>query len=60
MGFFNKQKKFEQEVMENGMQYSSFYGDSFKRLKKNKMAMFCSAILVAAGVLAYEIVRQRL
>ena len=40
MGFFNKQKKFEQEVMENGMQYSSFYGDSFKRLKKNKMAMF--------------------
>ncbi len=32
MGFFNKQKKFEQEVMENGMQYSSFYGDSFMRL----------------------------
>ena len=52
MGFFNKQKKFEQEVMENGMQYSSFYGDSFKRLKKNKMAMFCSAILVALVFIA--------
>ena len=45
-GFFNKQKEFEKEVLENGMQYSSFYGDSFKRLKKNKMAMFCAAILV--------------
>ena len=31
MVFFNKQKKFEQEVMENGMQYSSIYGDSLKR-----------------------------
>ena len=45
-GFFNKQKEFEKEVLENGMQYSSFYGDSFKRLKKNKMAMFCAGILV--------------
>ena len=46
LGFFNKQKEFEKEVLENGMQYSSFYGDSFKRLKKNKMAMFCAGILV--------------
>ncbi len=52
MGFFNKQKKFEQEVMENGMEYSSFYGDSFKRLKKNKMAMFCAAILAVLVVIA--------
>lgn len=46
LGFFNKQKQFEQDVLENGMEYSSFYGDSFKRLKKNKMAMFCAGVLV--------------
>ena len=51
-GFFNKQKEFEKEVLENGMQYSSFYGDSFKRLKKNKMAMFCAAILVVIILVA--------
>ena len=44
--FFNKQKEFEQDVLDGGMQYSSFYGDSFKRLKKNKMAMVCAAILL--------------
>ena len=44
--FFNKQKQFEQDVLEHGMEYSSFYGDSFKRLKKNRMAMFCAGILV--------------
>lgn len=46
IGFFNKQKQFEQDVLEHGMEYSSFYGDSLKRLKKNKMAMFCAGILV--------------
>ena len=44
--FFNKQKEFEQDVLDGGMQYSSFYGDSFKRLKKNKMAMVCAAVLL--------------
>ena len=44
--FFNKQKQFEQDVLEHGMEYSSFYGDSLKRLKKNRMAMFCAGILV--------------
>lgn len=44
--FFNKQKEFEQDVLENGMRYSGFYGDSFKRLKKNKMAMFCAMLLI--------------
>ena len=44
--FFNKQKEFEQDVPENGMRYSGFYGDSFKRLKKNKMAMFCAMLLI--------------
>ena len=38
-GFFNKQKQFEQEMLERGVEYeySSFYADSFKQLKKNKM-----------------------
>lgn len=51
-GFFNKQKQFEQDVLENGMEYSSFYGDSLKRLKRNKMAMFCAGILVVLVVIA--------
>ena len=51
--FFNKQKQFEQDVMEQGMQYSSgFYGDSLRRLKKNKMAMFCAGILVLLVLVA--------
>ena len=51
--FFNKQKQFEQDMMEQGMQYSSgFYGDSLRRLKKNKMAMFCAGILVLLVLVA--------
>ncbi|MDO4297679.1 MAG: ABC transporter permease [Lachnospiraceae bacterium] len=50
--FFNKQKEFEQEVMDGGMQYSSFYGDSFKRLKKNKMAMVCAVVLILLALVA--------
>ena len=47
-GFFNKQKEYEKEVLENGTaaRYSGFYADSFKRLKKNKMAMFCAIVLI--------------
>lgn len=45
LGFFNKQKQFEQDIMDGGMQYSSFYGDSLRRLKRNKMAMFCACLL---------------
>ena len=60
--FFNKQKQFEQDVLEHGMEYSSFYGDSLKRLKKNRMAMFCAGILVllvlaaifAPGIAPYD------
>lgn len=46
-GFLNKQKAYAQEVMERDAdyEYSSFYADSFKHLKKNKMAMFCAGIL---------------
>lgn len=50
--FFNKQKQFEQDVLENGMEYSSFYGDSFRRLKKNKMAMFCAGVLLLLVLIA--------
>ena len=47
-GFFNKQRQFEQDMLERGIEYeySSFYADSFKQLKKNKMAMFCAGILL--------------
>jgi peptide/nickel transport system permease protein len=50
--FFNKQKEFEQEVMDGEMHYSSFYGDSLKRLKKNKMAMFCAGLLIVLALMA--------
>ena len=51
-GFFNKQKQFEKDVLENNMQYSSFYGDSFKQLKKNKIAMFCAGIIIILILIA--------
>lgn len=54
---FGKQKKFEQAVANgefdiSGMEYSSYYKDSFKRLKKNKMAMFCAVIVVILVLIA--------
>lgn len=54
---FGRQKKFEQAVANgefdiSGMEYSSYYKDSFKRLKKNKMAMFCAVIVVALILIA--------
>lgn len=48
----NRQKQFEQDVLEHGMEYSSFYGDSYKRLKKNKMAMFCAGVLLMLILIA--------
>ena len=51
-GFFNKQKQFEKDVLENNMQYSSFYGDSFKQIKKNKIAMFCAGIIIILILIA--------
>ena len=54
---FNKQKKFEQEVLSGGyavgdMEYSSYYKDSFKRLKKNKMSMLCLIIIALLILIA--------
>lgn len=54
---FNKQKKFEQAVLSgeyanDDIEYSSYYKDSFKRLKKNKMAMVCAIIIIALVIIA--------
>lgn len=49
---FNKQKKFEEEVLSGKYEYSSYYKDSFKRLKKNKMAMFCMGIIAVLVLIA--------
>ena len=55
-GFFNKQKQFEKDVLENNMQYSSFYGDSFKQLKKNKIAIFVAASIILVFILFNTVV----
>lgn len=44
--FFNKKKQLEEEIISGKLQYSGFYGDSLKRLKKNKMAMFCGIVII--------------
>ncbi len=54
---FFKQKKFEQAVLSgeysmDDIEYSSYYKDSFKRLKKNKMAMFCAVVVVLLILIA--------
>ncbi len=50
--FFTKQKEFEQEVLSSDIEYSSYYKDSFKRLKKNKVAMFCAVVIVLLILIA--------
>ena len=54
---FNKQKKFEEAVLSgeysnDDIEYSSYYKDSFKRLKKNKMAMLCAIIILLLVIIA--------
>ena len=54
---FNKQKKFEEAVLSgeysnDDIKYSSYYKDSFKRLKKNKMAMLCAIIILLLVIIA--------
>ena len=58
INIFNKQKKFEEEVLSGeyavgDMEYSSYYKDSFKRLKKNKMSMFCLFVIVVVDSYCY-------
>ena len=56
--FFNKQKKFEEEVLSGeyavgDMEYSSYYKRQFlKRLKKNKMSMFCLFVILLLILIA--------
>ena len=50
-------KKFEEEVLSGeyavgDMEYSSYYKDSFKRLKKNKMSMFCLFVILLLILIA--------
>ena len=57
INIFNKQKKFEEEVLSGeyavgDMEYSSYYKDSFKRLKKNKMSMFCLFVILLLILIA--------
>lgn len=54
---FFKQKKFEEAVLSgeysnDDIEYSSYYKDSFKRLKKNKMAMVCAVIIFILVIVA--------
>lgn len=43
---FYKKKQFEEQAANGNFEYSSYYKDSFKRLKKNKASMFCLFILI--------------
>ena len=57
INIFNKQKKFEEEVLcgeyaVKEMEYSSYYKDSLKRLKKNKMSMFCLFVILLLILIA--------
>lgn len=45
LSFFNKQKQFEEGILNGRMEYSSYYKDSFKRFRKNKAAMLCLAVI---------------
>lgn len=52
LSFFTKQKKFEEQLLNGEMEYSSYYKDSFKRLKKNKAALFCLGVILVLIILA--------
>ncbi|RGZ01521.1 ABC transporter permease [Clostridium sp. AM58-1XD] len=52
LGFLGKQKKFEADVLNGEMEYSSYYKDSFKRFRKNKMAMCCLVVIILLILLA--------
>jgi len=49
---FTKQRKFEEQLLNGEMEYSSYYKDSFKRLKKNKAALFCLGVIFFLILLA--------
>lgn len=53
LNIFTKQKKFEEQLLNGEMEYSSYYKDSFKRLKKNKAALFCLGVILFLVLLAF-------
>lgn len=50
---FYKKNKFASDVEAGEMEYSSYYKDSFKRLKKNKASMFCLFVLFVILFIAF-------
>lgn len=59
MSVFNKQKKYEEEVLSRQdineteeINYSSYFKDSLHRLKKNKAAMFCAGVIFLLALIA--------
>ena len=50
--YFKRRKEFDQKLENNEIEYSSFYADSFRRLRKNKMAMFCLFIILFLIIIA--------
>lgn len=52
LSIFTRQKKFEEQLLNSEMEYSSYYKDSFRRLKKNKAALFCLGVIFILIILA--------
>ena len=52
LGYFKRRKEFNEKLENNEIDYTSFYADSFKRLRKNKMAMFCMGVIILLALIA--------
>ena len=50
--YFKRRKEFDKKLENNEIEYTSFYADSFRRLRKNKMAMFCLIVILFLIVVA--------
>lgn len=47
-----KNKEFDEKLANGEYNYTSFYADSFRRLKKNKIAMFCLIVIALLVLMA--------
>lgn len=52
MNIFTKKKKIEQQIFSGEVEYSNYYKDAFRRLKKNKVSMFCLGVIILLVVIA--------
>lgn len=53
--WFNRQKDFEKAVANgetSNVKFTSFYADAFKRLKKDKVSMFCFGVIILLVLIA--------